>query len=88
MDTVGRKNWVMIATESGARASAMLYSIVETCKANNIRIYEYLRHLLTILPEHEYDTDSGYLDALMPWSGELPDGCRKPLKPDKKKKKQ
>lgn len=86
--TVGRKNWVMIATESGARASAMLYSIVETCKANNIRIYEYLKHLLTVLPEHENDTDSDYLDALMPWSKELPDGCMKPLKPDKKKKKQ
>ena len=78
----------MIATESGARASAMLYSLVETCKANNLKIYEYLRHLLTVLPEHENDSDPDYLDALMPWSGELLDGCRKPIKPDKKKKKQ
>lgn len=85
--TVGRKNWVMIATESGARASAMLYSIVETCKPNNIKIYEYLKHLLTVLPEHENDPDPSYLDALMPWSGELPDICRKPVKPDRKKKK-
>jgi len=85
--TVGRKNWVMIATESGARASAMLYSIVETCKANNIKIYEYLKHLLTVLPEHENDPDPSYLDALMPWSGELPDICRKLVKPDRKKKK-
>ena len=51
----------------------------------DFRIYEYLKHLLTVLPEHENDTDSDYLDALMPWSKELPDGCMKPLKPDKKK---
>ena len=85
--TVGRKNWMMIATESGARASAMLYSIVETCKANNIRIYDYFKYLLTELPQYEYESDTAYLDSLMPWSPSLPNECRKPEKPDKKSKK-
>ena len=85
--TVGRKNWMMIATESGAKASAMLYSIVETCKANRIKIYEYFKLLLTVLPEHENDTDTDYLDSLLPWSQDLPESCKLPEQPPKKKKK-
>lgn len=78
---------MMIATKSGARASAMLYSIVETCKANNIRIYDYFKYLLTELPQHEYESDTAYLDSLMPWSPSLPNECRKPEKPEKESKK-
>ena len=85
--TVGRKNWMMIATESGAKTSAMLYSIVETCKANRIKIYEYFKLLLTVLPEHENDTDTDYLDSLLPWSQDLPESCKLPEQPPKKKKK-
>lgn len=85
--TVGRKNWMMIATESGAAASAMLYSIVETCKVNKIKIFEYFCHLLTELPKHENDTDKSYLDSLLPWSPNLPDNCRMPEKPDKNNQK-
>ena len=78
---------MMIATESGAKASAMLYSIVETCKANRIKIYEYFKLLLTVLPEHENDTDTDYLDSLLPWSQDLPESCKLPEQPPKKKKK-
>ena len=85
--TVGRKNWMLISTESGARISAMLYSIVETCKANNIKIFEYFCHLLTELPKHENDSDTAFLDALLPWSPDIPDNCRMPEIPDKKSKK-
>ena len=85
--TVGRKNWMMIATESGARISAMLYSIVETCKANNIKIFEYFCHLLAELPKHDNEPDTAYLDSLLPWSPDLPDNCRMPEKPDKENKK-
>ncbi len=84
---VGRKNWMMIATESGAKANAMLYSIVETCKANRIKIYEYFKLLLTVLPEHENDTDTTYLDSLLPWSQDLPESCKLPEQLQKKKKK-
>ena len=74
---IGKKNWEMIDTVNGANASAMLYSIVETCKANDIKIYEYLEHLLTEIPKYVDGTDLSFLDDLLPWSKNLPDKCRK-----------
>lgn len=47
--TLGRKNWVNMDSIRGAQASAILYSLVETAKANNLRVYEYLEYLLDIL---------------------------------------
>ena len=74
---VGKKNWVLIDTINGARASAVLYSIVETAKANDLKPYNYFKHLLTEIPKHMDDTDLEFLEELMPWSGHLPDDCRK-----------
>lgn len=45
----------MIDTISGAKASAVIYSIVETAKANNLNVYEYIKHLLTEIPNHMDD---------------------------------
>ena len=42
---VGKKNWVMIDTIAGAEASAMIYSIAETAKANNLKPYNYFEYL-------------------------------------------
>ncbi len=42
----------MIDTKSGAEASAAIYSIVETAKANNLKIYDYLTYLLTELSKN------------------------------------
>lgn len=67
----------MIDTISGAKASAVIYSIVETAKANNLKIYDYLVHLLTEIPKHMDDTGLGFLDDLLPWSDKLPPECRK-----------
>ena len=77
---IGKKNWVMIDTISGAKASAIAYSIAETAKANNLKPYEYFKHLLTVIPEHLDDTDRSFMDKLLPWSDELPSECRKPTK--------
>ena len=83
--TIGRKNWVMIDTVNGAEASAVMYSIVESAKANNLKIYEYVSYLLTQLPELLTDEmklngDLEALDDLMPWSEKIPDSCRKKTK--------
>jgi len=51
---------------------------VETAKANYLKPYEYLKHLLTEVPKHMEDTDLAFLDDLLPWSDEIPDDCRKP----------
>ena len=71
--TVGRKNRIMIDTIKGAQASAVLYSIVETCKANDIKIYEYIRYLLEELPKTIHDLTVEVPDRLLSWSKELPD---------------
>lgn len=76
---VGRKNWNVIDTVEGAQASAIVYSIAETAKANNLKPYQYFEYLLTELPERiSRKKDSTFsLDNLMPWSPKLPMSCRK-----------
>jgi hypothetical protein len=75
--TIGRANWHIIDTVHGAEASAVIYSLVETAKANNLKIYEYLKHLLTQIPKHMDDINLDFLEDLLPWSETLPDDCRK-----------
>lgn len=77
---VGKKNWKLIDTVHGAQVSAILYSIVETAKANGLNIYQYFRHLLTVIPQHMEDTTLDFLDDLLPWSKNLPEICRKKKK--------
>ena len=77
---VGKKNWQMIDTINGAKSSAIIYSIAETAKANNLKPYEYFEHLLTEIPKRMDDSDRSFLDDLLPWSEKLPDVVRKPKK--------
>ena len=74
---VGKKNWMMIDTIAGAEASAIIYSIAETAKANNLKPYDYFEYLLTEIPEHMDDTDLNFCESLLPWSDKLPEKCRK-----------
>lgn len=77
---IGKKNWMFHNTANGASASAMVYSISETAKLNNLRPYYYFRYILTELPKHCNENgkiDPAELDDLMPWSSELPQECRK-----------
>ena len=81
---IGKKNWVMIDTIAGTKASAIIYSIAETAKANNLKPYDYFEYLLTEIPKHLDDTDRSFLDDLLPWSPGLPANCRKPNKSEVK----
>lgn len=74
--TIGRKNFVLIETDNGAKASAMIYSIIETAKANNLNTYKYLELLLTIIPKHMDDKDMSFLYDLLPWSDFVQKECR------------
>ena len=74
---IGKKNWEVIDTINGAKTSAVIYSIAETAKANNLKPYEYFEHLLTVIPEHMEDTDRSFLEELLPWSPVLPENIRK-----------
>lgn len=76
---IGKKNWVMIDTIAGANSSAMIYSLAETAKANNLKPYNYFEYLLTEIPKHMDDHDTSFCEDLLPWSDELPKECRKQL---------
>ena len=61
---LGRRGWLFADTVDGANASANLYSLVETCKADSIDPYRYLTWLLQRLPLAQTVDD---YDALLPW---------------------
>lgn len=62
---VGRRNWLFSDTPGGATASANLYSLVETAKANSLDPYAYLRHVFTALPRATTVDD---VEALLAWN--------------------
>ena len=66
--TIARKNFVLIESDNGAKASAILFSLAETAKANNLNTYEYFELLLTEIPQHQDDKNLSFLDNLLPWS--------------------
>ena len=61
---VGRKNWLFSHTPSGAQASAAIYSLIETAKANGLSPYEYLHFVFETLPTLGEDDD---LNTLLSW---------------------
>lgn len=76
--TIGRKNWITINTIRGAQASAIIYSITETARANNLNVYYYIKYLLTELPsmiDKNGNIEQSSLEPLMPWSKTLPVDC-------------
>ena len=66
--TLGRKNWLFCDTPKGAEASAIVYSIVESCKANGIEPFAYLQHVLVELPYLGKSQSHEDLESLMPWA--------------------
>lgn len=54
--------------------SAILYSMVETVKANNLKPYDYFKHLFAEIPKH---VDGKFLDDLLTWSEKLAAECRR-----------
>jgi transposase len=61
---LGRKNWLFSDTVAGAKASAILYSLIETAKANGHEPYGYIRYVLTELPKAQTAED---IEALLPY---------------------
>ena len=57
---LGRKNWLFCGNEKGAKASAIMYSIVETCRANKIKPEDYVLYLLKNLPYVDKHDPTGY----------------------------
>jgi transposase len=74
---IGRKNFLFSNTPRGAGGSAIMYSIIETAKENNLKPYNYLQYLFEQLPNINTD-DEAAIENLMPWSDALPAYCRMP----------
>ncbi len=77
---IGKKNWLFCDSIRGAKASAILYSITETAKLNELRPYQYIKYLLEKIPELMDKGDpipKEEIDILVPWSKTLPEVCYK-----------
>lgn len=69
----GRKNFLFHDTVAGAGASAIIYSLVETAKANHLNVFQYLYTLLLYMPD--YKNEPAGVEAMMPWSDFIKERC-------------
>lgn len=69
----GRKNFLFHDTVKGAKSSAVIYSLVETAKANKLNVFQYLYTLLLYMPDYK-DKAAG-VEAMMPWSDFIKERC-------------
>jgi len=65
---IGRKNWLFSHSQQGAKASANLYSLIETAKANDLNPEHYLTHIYQRLPQA---TTVEHIETLLPWNIQL-----------------
>ncbi len=72
--TLGRKNWLFSDSKDGATTSAIIYSLVEMAKAHDLKIYEYLKYILSKRPSKNW-TDA-QLEELAPWSKTVQSACK------------
>lgn len=64
----GRRNYLFSNTISGAEATVIASTLLETAKANDAEPYFYMKYLLEQMPQHLYDKENGHLPDMMPWS--------------------
>jgi hypothetical protein len=72
--TVGRKNWLFSYCAKGAKASAIVYSIIETAQANGLVPFMYLNYIFQTLPNIPKDEFINYL----PWNTTVQEICKIP----------
>ena len=72
---IGRKNWLFSQTAKGASASADMYSLVETAKANGLDVFEYLKWLFRQITAANHNFTDDFLEGLMPWSEKAQGNC-------------
>ncbi len=69
---VGRKNFLFSDTQDGANASMMVYTIIETAKANGLDPLKYIKYILNMRPSDEMSDEE--LEHLMPWNKNVVQG--------------
>lgn len=78
-----RRAWLFADSPKGARANAILYTLTESAKINQLDIYEYLKYLLEEMPNNDHINQPDILDKYLPWSSDLPDRCKLEKKTEK-----
>lgn len=71
---IGRKGWLFCDTPAGAKASAIVYSLVEMAKDNNLNVFQYLKYLLEQRPNASMTDDQ--LAKLLPWNEDVVELCK------------
>ncbi len=66
--SIGRANWLFADTVEGAKVNAIMYSIVETAKANHANVQYYLQYLFEQIPLRRARGDTSFMAEMMPWS--------------------
>ena len=61
---LGRKNYLFAGSDAGGERAAMMYSLINTARLNNVEPEAYLRQVLTVIAEHPVST----VDQLLPWN--------------------
>lgn len=70
---IGRKNSLFHTSVDGAVASSIIYSLVETAKANNLNVFQYIYTLLLYMPGYK-DRFEG-IEQLLPWCDFIMEQC-------------
>ena len=78
MFVIGRKNWLFSNTQNGATSSSMIYSIIQTAIANNLKPMHYLQHIF----EQMQLRQNLQISELLPWSENIPEICKNKKAPN------
>ncbi|SCQ00036.1 IS66 family transposase, partial [Anaerobium acetethylicum] len=70
---IGRKAFLFHTSVAGANASAVMYSMIETAKANNLNVFQYLYMVLLYMPD--YKNEPAGIEKLLPWSDFIKEHC-------------
>lgn len=73
---IGRKNWLFSGSPKGAEASAGIYTLVETAKANGLAPLKYIKYILSDMPGSAFLEHPEYLDDYLPWNPLVKEFCR------------
>ena len=73
--TIGRKNWLFSSSAKGANASALIYSLVETCRKSGISPQAYFEYLLAHAPNENFQLNPERVEIYYPWSETIKEHC-------------
>ena len=71
-----RRAWLFADTPKGATANAVLYTLVESARINELDVFAYLKYLLTEMPNNQHLEHPEIIDDYLPWSTSLPEECK------------